>query len=104
MKKQPSRKCVKEDINQLKYISGMKNVIAIDLRESDDYKLQHIPNTINIPYYEFPDRIGELKLNKSCKIFLVCYNGMHSKAVCPLLLDMGYTDVINLGSIDNYRF
>lgn len=104
MKKTSSKKCAKEDINQLKYITGMKNTIAIDLREREDFAIKHIPNTINIPYFEFPDKIKELNLNKSCKIYLICYNGLHSKALCPLLIDMGYTDVVNLGAVDSYKF
>ena len=78
------KKCLKDDINILHYISDMQDAIAIDLREKEDYLIKHIPNTINIPYYELPDKIDKLNLNKASKIFLVCYTGRHSKALCPL--------------------
>ena len=52
---------------------------------------------------EIPDKIDEYKISKNSKIYLVCYNGRHSKAICNLLTEMGFQNVVNLGSIDEFE-
>ena len=41
--------------------------------------------------------------NRQAKIILYCASGVRSKKAYDMLLSMGYTDVHDLGSIDNYK-
>jgi rhodanese-related sulfurtransferase len=55
-----------EAVRMEELVSRMKssNIILLDVRPEQEFKAGHIPNSINIPIDQLPDRIGELKKAK----------------------------------------
>ena len=55
-----------EAVRMEELISRMKSskIILLDVRPEQEFKAGHIPNSINIPIDQLPDRIGKLKKNK----------------------------------------
>lgn len=85
--------------NDINSIIEDKNTIIIDVRTEEEYNERHIDRAINIPV----DNIKNIKINKNKTIVVYCRSGVRSKKAYDILLSMGYTDVYDLGGIDNYK-
>lgn len=85
--------------NDINSIIEDKNTIIIDVRTEEEYNERHIDRAINIPV----DNIPNIKIEKNKTIVVYCRSGVRSKKAYDILLSMGYTDVHDLGSIDNYK-
>lgn len=65
------------------------NVILIDTRETYDYRIGHIPNSINIPQ-DLLELVPERYLQKNKKYYLYCEKGIKSKKLSDELNLKGY--------------
>jgi rhodanese-related sulfurtransferase len=70
--------------------------ILIDVRTEDEYYLGHAKNTKNIPL----DKISDIKIDKSKKIFVHCVSGNRSNMAESILRKMGY-DAKNIGGLND---
>ena len=66
--------------------------ILIDVRTSEEYNREHIPNAVNIPL----DQIDTIGYDKASKIIVYCQTGMRSRQAIQTLVDMGYTNLYDL--------
>lgn len=80
-----------------------EKVKIIDIREKDEFDIEHIKGSINV-------NINDLKLiekifpDKAQKIIVVCSKGIRSVAAAEELSSMGYIKVYNLmEGYDSYR-
>ena len=85
-----------------------KNLIAdgavlIDVRTAEEFAKGHISGAKNIYYVEIDQKIGSVVADKSKPIVLYCSMAKRSTQALQKLVDMGYTEVYNLGSMDNYN-
>lgn len=85
--------------NDINSIIEDKNTIIIDVRTEEEYNERHIDRAINIPV----DNIKNIKIKKNKTIVVYCRSGVRSKKAYDILVSMGYTDVHDLGGIDNYK-
>ena len=81
--------------------------ILIDVRTASEYSANHIEGAINIDVTEILSLKGELGYNnrnisKNTVLILYCRSGNRSLQAANKLIDLGYTDVYDLGSIDNW--
>lgn len=63
--------------------------IIIDIRDTNDFILNHLNNTINIPYANLLDNYSNL-LNKNIIYLLLCYNGITSKLASKRINKAGF--------------
>lgn len=71
----------------------------LDVRETWEYEICHIDDSINISMSEVPTRISEI--NPEQDIVVICHHGVRSMQVASYLEAQGYTNVSNLaGGID----
>lgn len=76
----------------------------VDVRTPEEYEEEHIEGALLIPDYEI-ENLAESKLpDKDEKILVYCRSGSRSKAAAKKLIDMGYTDVHDLGGIMNWTY
>lgn len=72
-----------------------KNMVLLDAREEDEYRVSHIANAINIGYNDFDlkklDQYG-----KTEKIIVYCSVGYRSEKIAEKLINAGFADVSNL--------
>ena len=71
----------------------------IDVRSDDEYQSGHVTEAVNIPYTEIGTRIGEVTEDKDAVIYVYCRSGRRSGLARETLMEAGYTNVINLGSL-----
>lgn len=81
---------------------GVKPEVIIDVRTPTEFAEGHIKGAINIPV----DRIGQdihsvAGISKDSVILLYCRSGNRSDRARTILLQQGYTQVINAGGLSD---
>ena len=73
------------------------NTFVIDVRTDDEFKSGHLESAINI---EWQDIVSVASIiDKDDQIYLYCRSGNRSQKATNILIDVGYKNVINLGSL-----
>ena len=82
-----------------------KDYIILDVRNEDEYKNDgHFKNAVLIPLPELSDRaVAELK-DKNQLIFVYCRSGRRSFAAAKELVELGFTNVKDIGGINNWPY
>ena len=79
-----------------------KGYIILDVRTPDEFAEKHIPNAINIPNETIgTEEIAELP-DKEQKILVYCRSGNRSKQAAEKLVKLGYTNVVEIGGINDW--
>jgi rhodanese-related sulfurtransferase len=67
--------------------------VIIDVREHDEYKIQHIKDSINVPLSIFSTLApGVLNLLKDRKITFMCHSGFRATQASEQAKQLGYND------------
>lgn len=82
---------------ELHEILNSPTVVIIDLRDEKEFSKAHIENAINIPYYQIPDKIEEIK-KMPRPIVLCCGNQKESRAAHVYLAQHGLQNTYAGGS------
>ena len=78
--------------------------ILIDVRTFEEFEENHIDGAINIPVDEITkERIQEVTENELENIIVYCRSGSRSKTAAIKIIELGYTNVYDLGSIENWK-
>ena len=74
--------------------------IWIDVRTMDEYNGRHVSEAVNIPYTEIAEGISALTADKDASIYVYCRSGRRSGIAKETLEGLGYTQVVNVGGIN----
>lgn len=80
--------------------AGEKPLI-IDVRTEVEWNDGHIEGAMLIPYEVIGDKIGTVAKDKSMRIYLYCRSSRRSQIAKEALEKLNYTDVVNLGSLED---
>ncbi len=80
-----------------------EDVIIVDVREKYEYDEGHLQNSVLIPQGNIED-IADYVDNKDKKIIVYCRSGRRSNAAGQVLVDMGYTNVYDMGGILSWEY
>lgn len=73
------------------------NVILLDAREKNEFKISHLKNALFVGYEKFDIKKTIKKLpNKNAEIVVYCSLGIRSEDIAEQLKNKGYTNVYNL--------
>ena len=75
--------------------------VLIDLRAPEDYREGHIPGSINLSLTQLAD-VADYAEDLTTPIFVYCYSGNRSRQAAGILSVMGYTDITDMGGIEDY--
>jgi rhodanese-related sulfurtransferase len=78
------------------------NYLIVDVRTLVEYNEGHIENSVLIPDYEI-ERINDIEPDKNKTIYVYCRSGNRSKTATNKILEMGYTNVYDVGGIIDYN-
>jgi len=81
-----------------------EEVILLDVRTQEEYKDSHIPDSVLIPLDTLESEAPELLTDKDIPIFVYCRSGNRSVAASEILVELGYTNVYNLGGINDWPY
>ena len=91
---------------ELKEMIEENKIRLIDVRAEEDYKISHIPNSINLPYEKIKEDLenGKINLSKEDINVVYCYNNL-----CHLgdraaykLADAGYPVMVMQGGFKSW--
>ena len=95
-------KTIKGEI-AMDFVNNSKAVL-IDVRTFEEFEVNHIEGAINIPVDEITkERLKEITEDKLDNIIVYCRSGNRSKTAAIKIIELGYTNVYDLGSIDNWK-
>ena len=80
------------------------NIVLLDVRSKEEHEEKRIPNSISIPLDELEERIANEIKDKQTKIFVYCKTGIRSEQASKTLVSLGYTNVYNLGGLENWKY
>lgn len=76
--------------------------LVIDVRGPEEYDQSHIPGSVNIPVDELEDKLPQFCADRAREMIFYCASGKRSAAALEQALAMGYENVFDFGSIDNW--
>lgn len=76
--------------------------LVIDVRTPEEYAKGHIPEAVNIPIDELPQKIRQMNVSKDTTIVTMCDRGGRSSHAALELKKMGY-EVTSFCRIDSWR-
>lgn len=79
-----------------------EKAVLLDVRTPQEYREERIPYSINIPLDSLQRVVTEIS-EKSTPLFVHCHSGVRSGQAVLLLKRMGYTNIVNIGGIMNYK-
>lgn len=80
------------------------NIFLLDVRSQEEYDEGHIPNSMLMPVDELENLVLHEITDKNAKIFVYCAAGSRSEIACEKLVNLGYTNVYNLGGIIDWKY
>ena len=87
----------------LSKMSEEENYILLDVRTIEEYSNGHIPGAVNLPN----ESIGENEISelpdKEQLIYVYCRSGNRSKQAASKLVQLGYTNIVEIGGINDYH-
>ncbi len=91
------------DINEgLEQCKQTKGAVLLDVRSEEEYRSGHIPGSINVPV-EVINTVSKKIPDHNTPVFSYCLSGMRSSRAVAAMKQMGYTQVQNIGGINQYR-
>ena len=78
--------------------------LLIDVRTYEEYEKGHIEEAINVPLDTISEAtIKAVTIDQLDNIIVYCESGERSKEAAIKILELGYTNVYDLGSMDNWE-
>lgn len=81
-----------------------QNAILVDVRTQPEYEEQRIPQSILIPNEEISTLAPKLLADKNATILVYCRTGVRSQQAALKLVELGYTNVYDIGGIVNWPY
>lgn len=90
------------DINTgVQQFKSTPGAVLLDVREADEYAMNRIPESRNIPLSRLSKIEDEIE-DKDTPLFVYCLSGGRSARATAMLVKMGYTCVNDIGGISAY--
>lgn len=98
----PAMQTIAPDELKARLDSGNLNALLIDVREKEEWEIDHIPQARLIPLQTIPAHADALP--KDTEIIIHCKAGMRSARACEYLMSLGFENVTNVtGGMDAFR-
>ncbi len=85
-------------------LNNGKDIVLLDVRRADEYAEKHIPSAILLPNEDIGDARPEQLPDLDATIIIYCRSGNRSKEAAEKLIALGYTDVRDLGGINDWSY
>jgi rhodanese-related sulfurtransferase len=80
------------------------SVILLDVRTVAENKEIRIPDSLLIPLDTLQVQAATLLSDKNAKIIIYCRSGNRSKEAADILIELGYTNVLDMGGIIDWPY
>lgn len=87
-----------------KRLDTEKGIVLLDVRTVAENTEKRIPGSVLIPVEVIKTQVTDKLKDKNAAIFVYCRSGNRSAIAAQALADMSYTNVYNLGGINNWPY
>ncbi|MBK5201099.1 MAG: rhodanese-like domain-containing protein [Spirochaetaceae bacterium] len=87
-----------------KMIDEKADFYLIDVRTQEEYDFSHIPTAKNIPLDVIGSKASSAFSSKDAKIVIYCRSGARSRMAVNELVNLGYTEIYDLGGIMSWPY
>lgn len=87
-----------------KRLDSETGIILLDVRTQEEYDEIHIPKSILIPVEVIDKEAQTILKDKDAPVFVYCRSGRRSVIAAESLVRQGYTNVFNLGGINEWTY
>jgi phage shock protein E len=84
-------------------IALAQDPLWLDVRTPEEFATEHLAQAKNVPHQLVGEKISEYTTDKDAAIYLYCRSGTRASIALSVLEEMGYTQVVNLGSLESAR-
>ncbi len=81
----------------------MNGAVLIDVRGTQEFEQDSIPNSVNIPFGELKQRLPKEYANREQCMIFTCAVGVRSAKAVQLAKELGYTNVYSIGAYTNWN-
>jgi len=87
-----------------KALMDSETVIVLDVRTQSEYDSGHIKNAVLLDSIDVSAKAASVLPDKKAAILVYCRSGNRSAASSKLLIEMGYTKVMDFGGIIDWPY
>jgi rhodanese-related sulfurtransferase len=84
-------------VGQSVLLMNHESAVVVDVREPDEYRSGHIPNSLNIPLSSLGGRVNELEKFKDRAVLLSCRTSQRSARAASILRKHGFASAHIIG-------
>lgn len=88
----------------LELLDNGEDITLVDVRRGDEYEEAHIPGAILLPNEDIVKAKPDELPNEDATIIIYCRTGRRSKEAALKLIELGYTNVYDMGGINNWPY
>lgn len=81
-----------------------KGYVILDVRTQAEYDGGHIPGAVVLPHDAVTENAARTLPDKDQLILVYCRSGNRSKQASQALADLGYTNVVEFGGINDWPY
>ena len=86
-----------------KMMEEEKGYLILDVRTAGEFAGGHIPHAVNVPNEAIGTVPPKELPDKGQMIFVYCRSGARSMQAAQKLADMGYTNIVEMGGINDWH-
>ena len=84
-------------------ISMENNAVLLDVRTPEEHKSGYLEGAVLLPLAELESKISSKVADKNTPVYIYCRSGRRAGTAVETLKAMGYTDLHNLGGLNDAR-
>ena len=79
------------------------NAVLLDVRQADEFNAGHIDGAVLVPHDMIAEKIGAVVLDKNTPVYIYCRSGRRSAIAVEAMRKLGYTNLTDLGGMDEVK-
>ena len=76
------------------------NAVLLDVRQIDEFNAGHIDGAVLVPHDVIAVKVGAVVPDKNTPVYVYCRSGRRSALAVEAMKKLGYTDLTDLGGMD----
>lgn len=95
---------IKISAQEAKELMDSETAVVLDVRTQEEYDEGHIEGAVRMAMEEFDAKSAEVLPDKDALILVYCRSGNRSATASKILIEMGYTNVMDFGGIIDWPY
>ena len=79
------------------------NAVLLDVRQADEFNAGHIDGAVLVPHDTIAEKVGAVVPDKNTPVYIYCRSGRRSAIAVEAMKKLGYTNLTDLGGMDEAK-